>query len=199
MPNRALVFLVIVAILGIGGAIYAYRSWSEAEAAEFAVLAARDEGLAALASGDPGTALRVSAEALREHPDAYPLLALRTRAFCQRLRYSDALAEAQHARRVARHDDEKAEASFLEARVRAERFLESGDREEYNLAEAGLAEALDGGPYDGAARLLLGLAMAKRGGADAEARAYLEQGLADGTAKDHVDRIERARRVLESK
>ena len=56
--------------------------------------------------------------------------------------------------------DQLEEAQFYLARAQTRRFLDTGGRDDFNLAEASLA-ALQGGEFDEAVSVLLGLAYAR--------------------------------------
>ncbi len=190
--NPRLILLVVVALLVVGGGV-AY--WLDADRRARALVAAIDEAeQALLVEDDPAKALRVATAALEEHPDEPDLQMLRGRAFAARGRHGDALEAFEQAELGLDDPDRLEEVGFLKARARLLRYLDAGDRGDFNVVEGDL-EALSADlRFGGAAKVLLGLGLIRKGDAreHERARKLLSEGLATRGVEEYVD-VDRAR------
>ncbi|MFG0316947.1 MAG: hypothetical protein ACF8XB_06730 [Planctomycetota bacterium JB042] len=186
------VLLAVVALLVAGGGV-AY--WLDADQRARARAAALDEAEQALAvEDDPAKALRVATAALEEHPGDPDLQVVRGRAFAARGRHGDAL-EAFEQAEIGLVDPERLEeVGFFKARARLLRYLDAGDRGDFNVAEGDLEGFTGDLRFGGAAKVLLGLGLIRKGDArDHErARKLLTEGLAARGVEELVD-VDRAR------
>jgi hypothetical protein len=191
VPQRILV--ILIALVLVGGAYWYFASGSGVDtvAAEVALETAEE----ALARGDTSAVLTATAQGLEADPGSYPLAILRVRAFCLRTRYTDALAAAEVARDAASSRVETEEVEFWIARAHAGRFLDAGERADFNRAEATLRESLEDPVRGAAAKTLLGAALVKSGRKD-EGRPLLEAGLATPAVKTLLGDTARLDRFL---
>jgi tetratricopeptide (TPR) repeat protein len=148
---------------------------------------------------DHGEALRLSIEALETFPDDPLLHVYKGRAYHGRGRYKDALEALERAGALNDDPDMAERIVFYMARARALRFLETRDREDFNLAEGELQAAADGLEFSAAAKMLLGMMLAQpsRNQDKAEALRLIEAGLAEDPQGDGIADLDRVRRVAE--
>jgi len=147
---------------------------------------------------DFSDALKLSADALQKYPEDGRLHLLRARAFHGLGRHSDALAALDAAKRLSDDADERKEIRFYVAASQILRFLETGERDDFNKAEGELKLMGEGGRFSSAARVLLGRALAQptRYQNRPEALRLLKEGLAGDSAPEGLVNLERARKTL---
>ena len=170
---------------------------SEEAAAEHALsVELIDEALGV--RGDFSEALRLAADALHRYPEDARLYLLQARAFHGRGRLSDALRSLEKASQFSEDSEEGLEIRFYSASSRALRFLETGDRDDFNLAEGDLRLMGEGGRFSAAAQILLGLALAQPSHFQDRqaARRLLQEGLQGDAAPEGILELERARKAL---
>lgn len=199
MPARPIgrTFVLAGAIAIALAVAYFFLHSQDEQALRADVRAPIEEAL--LVQRDPETALRRAAQALESAPDDWLLHFLRGRAFLERGRCSDAIKSLLQARDLCDDDERRSEVRFFVARAHAERFLESRDRADFNLAEPDLRSALADPRLGAAARQLLGLALAVQGSTfdAAAARGYLEAAAAAPADELLAGRAERVQKALE--
>lgn len=182
--RRMLLAIAVVLVVGAGAAYFV-----QADRQSRARAAAVDEAELALTSErDPAKALRVVAEALLAEPGDFELLVLRGRAYDVRGRYSDAL-DAFESAALSEDPERHDELVFLTARARTMRYLDTGDRGDFNLVESDLERLTADPTYGGGAKVLLGLGLVRQGLARERdrARKLLQDGLATAGVGDHVN------------
>ena len=147
---------------------------------------------------DYSEALRLSADAIQSYPEDWRLHLMQAQAFHGRGRQADALAALDRAGALTDDADVQEDIRFFRARSKMSRFLETGDRDDFNLAEGVLQQAALGGRYSAAASILLGMAFAKPSRFQnlTEARRLIEEGLKESSEPEGIVDLERVRTVL---
>ncbi|MFH0946352.1 MAG: hypothetical protein V2A76_14235 [Planctomycetota bacterium] len=153
---------------------------------------------ALLGRKDYSEALRLAADAIQLYPDDWRLFVMQARAFHGRGRQADALAALEKAEALVADAEAEEDIRFFRARSRMARFIETGERDDFNLAEGPLKQAALGGQYSAAANILLGLALARPSRFQdlAEARRLIEAGLAESSEPEGIVDMEQVRAVL---
>lgn len=203
MSSQKLI-LVIAAVFLLGGGSLLMRFFLAGQAETESLESAWEEIEEALeVRRDYSAALQLANQAISDHPEDWRVHLLRGRAYDGRGRHGDALKALARAEELAGSDEAEEEIRFFSARARIGRFLETHQREDFNLAAADLEGEAEGGTYQAAARILLGLALAEDSPLQDEARALelLRQGLGDdpdgrfiirpGDARALRDRLEK--------
>jgi len=154
---------------------------------------------ALVVSQDYGEALRLSIEAIESFPDDVLLRLYQGQAYHGRGRYTQAIESFDRAAELNTDPELAERIRFYTARSRTVRFLDTGEREDFNLAEGDLALAADGLEFPAAAKMLLGMMLARPSPQQNEARALrlLEEGLAEDPSGEGVVDLDRVRRVTE--
>lgn len=188
--------LLVAAALVVGGlGIYLFLQFDEQSRIR---TAARDEIVHVLESEkDAPKVLRLCSEALEESPEDASLFLFQGRAYHMRGRFSDALESFGKAELYLGEDQEE-EHRFLRARSLLRRFLDTGERGDFNVAEGDLQALSRSGSFDDAASILLGMGLARKDVVRHrdEAVELIEKGLKSSRVGDLVD-VDRARQILD--
>ena len=195
MPMKRVLLIAAAVVIG-GGAVFFVLQQEEQARIRDAVLEEIEQALDL--DDDPAKALRLCAEALADAPDDAELLLLRARAYHARGRFSDVL-EALDAAEPNLGEEQRDAYRFYRARALVRRFLDTGDRGDFNLAEGDLESLARSGEFDDAASVLLGMGLARKDvvAHRDEARERITRGLKGSGVEAQVD-VERARQILES-
>lgn len=117
---------------------------------------------AALDRGDFAAAMQACADGLARHPDDVDLEFMRVEGFIGRKRYSDAIDQLDRLKERSLDSDREDDARVLAAIAHGLRFVDAGDRGDFNLAESDLRSAGDS-EFAADAAVALGLALERTG------------------------------------
>ncbi|MBI4880284.1 MAG: tetratricopeptide repeat protein [Planctomycetes bacterium] len=198
MSGQKILRIAVVVLLA-AACIFVLRFYTGSKETTEALQSARERIDSALTlAGDYEEALRLSLEALEAFPEDWLLHFYQGRAYHGRGRYRDAIASLSRAAERTDDPEQQAEIEFFIARARSGRFLDTHDREDFNLAAGVLRRSAEDARHPAAARLLLGMMLAEPTPQQdrVEALLLLEAGLADGAEAGELADVERAGRVV---
>jgi tetratricopeptide (TPR) repeat protein len=190
------IFIGIVLVLVLFFVVRAVLRQQEAEARHLLVREEIEQAL--LGRKDYSDALRLAADAIQVYPEDWQLYLMQARAFHGRGREADALKALDRTEALTQDPDVQADIKFFRARSRMSRFVDTGDRDDFNLAEGVLRQAALGGRHSAAANILLGMALARASRFQdlSQARKLIEEGLAESSEPEGIVDMERVRGVL---
>lgn len=191
MPKIVGVLVLLIVVL-LGGYFF-FGGSSDVDS--MTVELALDDANQALANHDASAILTAAKRGLDADPENYALTILHARALCLQTRYREALAAAEVARDLADDAAQTEEANFWIVRAYAGRYVDAGDRADLNHSESELRSLVDHPTYGGAAKVLLGTALIRKGEPEA-GKPLLEAGLADPTAKVLLGDLTKAEKAL---
>ncbi len=198
MSGQKVLWIAAAVVLAAAG-VFALRCGMGSREKSEELKSAREKVDSALTlAGDYEEARRLCLQALESFQDDWLLLFYQGRAYHGLRRYRDAITSLQAAAERTGDREQQEEIEFFLARARAARFLETRDREDFNLAAGVLRSAGEGGRHPAAARLLLGMMLAEPSPRQdrSEALRLLEAGLAEGPGSGDLVDLERAERAV---